>query len=150
MTITINDKKVPKKCRVTSCKHPRCSVGLNGFNSPLIIDMDCKELGLSHQTRCDYLFLVKKNKISLVSPIELKGGGIGSLTLLKNQLQKGADFALEILPENPDVNLVPVLVYGTIGNKHKREKIRGVKIKFNGKKYGIRIIQCGGQLNKVL
>ena len=77
----------------------------------LIIDMDCEALGLNNETRCDYLFVSEEDKTTWVAPIELKGGKVGSVTRVANQLRGGTELAAVLLPPSLAFQFAPVLAH---------------------------------------
>ena len=141
---------VPERCHVTSCNKDGCKVGLQGLQSNrVIVDMDCKALGIpDNQKRCDYLYVGEKHKTQVV-PIELKGGKVPSASDVVEQLQKGADQADGWLPSRLRFEFVPVLVHGKI-HKIIRTQLRSRKVRFRGRPTQVKLLKCGAQLTTAL
>ena len=94
--------KVPAHCRVSRCRGDGCEVRLEGMPScpdRLTIKLDCEELGIRDQKRCDYLFIGQTDTTTYVALIELKSGKVDSATGVAKQLQGGANLvAAKLLP----------------------------------------------------
>ena len=104
-------EKVPDCCHAARCDRDQCKVSLNGTPlNRLIIDMDCEALGRINETRCDYLFVGEEDMTTWIAPIELKGGKVGSVTRVANQLRGGAELAAELLVPGIGFRFVPVWV----------------------------------------
>ena len=144
-------KKVPDCCHTKQCNKDKCSVRLKGAPpNRLIVDMDCEALGLTNKTRCDYLFVSEGDKTTWVAPIELKGGKVGSITRVANQLRGGAELAAKLLPPGLEIEFVPVLAHKRSIHKVDRKKLRKEKIGLRGSVQKIKTVRCGDQLIKAL
>ena len=144
-------KKVPDCCHTKQCDKDQCSVRLNGAPpNRLIVDMDCEALGLTNKTRCDYLFLSEGDKTTSVAPIELKGGKVGSITRVANQLRGGAKLAAKLLPPGLAIRFVPVLAHKRSIHRVDLKKLRKEKIKLRGIVQMIETVRCGDPLTKAL
>ena len=144
-------EKVPDCCHAARCDRDQCKVNLNG--TPLnrvIIDMDCEALGLINETRCDYLFVSEEDKTTWVAPIELKGGKVGSVTRVANQLRGGAELAAELLPPGIAFRFVPVLAHKKPIHRLDRKQLRREKIRLRGIVRMIETVRCGDLLVKAL
>ncbi len=143
--------RVDNSCRSMKCNKDGCKVDLRGTpTNRLIIDMDCKALGMTNETRCDYLFVGEENKITWVVPIELKGGGVSSVTHVAKQLNGGAKLAEKLLLSGLKFQFVPVLAHGRPIHRSLRSQLRKEKIKLRGMEQKIKTIKCGDQLDKAL
>ena len=150
-TVAELTKKVPDCCHATRCDRDQCKVRLDGTPpNRLIIDMDCKALGLGNETRCDYLFVSEEDKTSWVAPIELKGGGVDSVTHLANQLRGGAELATKLLPPSLAFRFVPILAHKKSIHKIDLKKLRRERIQLRGIERMIETVRCGDQLIKAL
>ena len=144
-------KKVPDCCHTTQCNRDQCSVRLNGTPpNRVIVDMDCAALGLNNETRCDYLFVSEEDKTTWVAPIELKGGKVGSVTRVANQLRGGAELAAKLLPPGLAIQFVPVLAHKRSIHRVDLKKLRKEKIRLRGSVQMIEIVRCGDPLIKAL
>ena len=138
--------KLPKDCFTSRSDRDGCSLKLDGSPSPqLVVDMDAPSLSIEHETRCDYLFLGQNHPDFYVVPIELKGKNF-SVTDTLNQLQKGADYANQWLPNLDTFRFVPILAHS--GGLHKAERDRLLKrtITFRKRKANAVRVKCGSTL----
>ena len=144
-------KKVPDCCHTTQCNRDQCSVRLDGTPPKrLIVDMDCEALGLNNETRCDYLFVSEEDKTIWVAPIELKGGWIGSVTRVANQLRGGAGLATKLLPPGLAFRFVPILAHKKSIHRLDLKRLRREKIQLRGRVRMIETVRCGDPLIKAL
>ena len=140
-------EKVPDCCHATRCDRDQCNVRLAGTPlERLIIDMDCKALGLNNKTRCDYLFVSEQDKTTWVAPIELKGGKVDSVTGVANQLRGGAELAAELLPPDLAFQFIPLLAHKKPIHKNDRTNLRKERIRLRGIVRMIKIVKCGDLL----
>ena len=144
--------RVPDSCRVLRCREKGCEVCLEGMQSRphrLAIDLNCKELGIKHKKRCDYLFIAKTGTTIYVALIELKGGRVDSATDVTRQLQGGADhMAATLLPSNTSFQFRPILAYKTM-RKEVRNRLRGKTVRLHGRTEPIKLVDCGSKLMDV-
>ena len=92
----------------------------------------------------------EENSKTLVAPIELKGGKVGSISHVANQLQGGANRANKLLPEETEVQLVPVLARKKSIHPHDLKKLLNETISMRGNNQKIIVIKCCGLLPKAL
>ena len=150
-SVAIMTEKVPDCCRAAQCNRDRCKVRLDGTPSNrLIVDMDCEALGLTNKKRCDYLFISEEGTTTWVAPIELKGGKVGSVTRVVNQLRGGAKLAAKLLPKGLAFQFIPVLAHEKPIHRLDYKKLRREKINFRGIEGSIETVNCGDPLVKVL
>ena len=142
---------IPKCCHATSCNKGGCKVGLKGLQSNrIIVDMDCKDLGIpDNQKRCDYLYVGEKRKTQVV-PIELKSGKVPSASDAVEQLQNGADQADGWLPSKLRFEFVPVLVHGGGTHREILKSLRSLNVQFRGKLTRVKLLKCDDQLTTAL
>jgi len=139
--------RVDNSCRSMKCNKDGCNVSLDGTpTNRLIIDMDCKALGMTNETRCDYLFVGEENKTTWIVPIELKGGGVGSVTRVAEQLDGGTKLAEKLLPSGLRFQFVPVLAYKRQMHKNDRLRLREKRVQLRGNVRMIKTIRCGDRL----
>ena len=140
-------EKVPDCCHAARCDRDQCKVRMDGTPlNRLIIDMDCEALGLNNETRCDYLFVGEEDKTTWVAPIELKGGKVGSVTRVANQLRGGAELAAELLPPSLACRFAPVLAHKKPIHRLDLKQLRREKIRLRGIVRMIEIVKCGDPL----
>ena len=144
-------KKIPECCHAVRCDRDRCKVRLDGTPpNRLIVDMDCEALGLSNETRCDYLFVGEEHKMTWVVPIELKGGKIGSVTRVANQLRGGAELAMSLLPSDLAFRFVPILAHKKPIHRLDLKRLRREKIELHGSVRMVETVKCGNRLIEAL
>lgn len=144
-------KAIPSSCHSKQCNKDQCSVGLKGAPiNRVIIDMDCEDLGLNNQKHCDYLILGKTDKKIWVTVIELKGGKVGHITSLIDQLRGGANLAEKILPSSLDIQFYPVLAHKKSIHRIDLKKLRKQRVKLRKNSSMVEIIRCGDSLSKVV
>ena len=141
--------RVPDSCRVLRCMEQGCEVRLEGISSRphrLAIDLNCKELGIRHKKRCDYLFVAHTEATIYVALIELKSGRVDSATEVTQELQGGADhLAAKLLPSNTSFQFRPILAYRKM-HKEVRNQLREKTVRLHGRKEPIKLIDCGSKL----
>ena len=138
---------VPDCCHATRCDRDRCKVSLDGTPPKrLIVDMDCEALGLEDETRCDYLFVSEEGKTTWVIPIELKGGKVGSVTRVANQLRGGAELAAQLLPLGLTLLFIPILAHKKPIHRQDLKQLRRENIHLRGRVRKIEIVRCGAKL----
>ena len=136
---------VPESCRTSRLRKEGCSIALQGTPSPrLIIDFDKRGSPLAPDARrCDYLLLAEtSNRQVLVRPIELKRGKF-DLSDVRSQLQAGAQAAETLIPQNLDVDFLPVLASGGVSTS---ERITRETVRFRGKPARMTRVRCGDPL----
>ena len=140
---------VPPACQTSKYSKDGCSVSMKGA-PPLrvMIDMDCKELGVQG-SRCDYLFVGEHQNRAWVVPIELKSGKVRA-SEVRDQLQGGAQFAQTILATGDHFNFGPVLAHGKSIHRLELNKLRQARISLGSKIQQPKLIKCGEPVAKVL
>lgn len=104
--------------------------------------MDSDSLGISDNTRCDYLFVSEAGGTTFVAPIEMKQGSLKA-THVVEQLQAGADFANQQLPNLPDFRFVPILAHqGLPKAERDRLRDRSRMVRFRKRKALAKAIRC--------
>ena len=144
--------RVPSSCQAKRCKKAGCSIDLGGMGpqARVIVDMDCRELGIpGDQKRCDYVVFSSYKRIKWVIPMEMKRGKLAES--VTEQIQAGVDFAdKKFIPEGSGMELQPLCVVGGRCRRAAYQKIGRAKVKFRNRKYKIEIIRSGGRLAKAL
>ncbi len=133
--------QVPESCLTTRVSKEGCSVALREIPSPrLVIDFDKRGSPLAPDARrCDYLLLAEtSNRQVMVRPIELKRGKF-DLSDVRSQLQAGAQAAETLIPQNLDVDFLPVLASGGVSTS---ERITRETVRFRGKPSRVTRIRC--------
>ena len=144
--------RVPDSCRVLRCMEEGCEVRLEGMPSRphrLAIDLDCKELGINHKKRCDYLLIGQTDATIYVALIELKSGRVDNATSVTKQLQGGANLlAARLLPSNVSFQFRPVLAYRKM-HREILKQLRGKTVRLHGRTEPIKLVDCGSKLMDV-
>ena len=143
--------KVRKEHIAISCTRHGCSTK-NVPPNALIIDMDkVVPDSPTTDTHCDYvIFHVDTRNILITAPLELKSGGVGSVTDVHKQLQQGAAYAENLTPKDREPTCRPILFYGKRIDKAHMPKLNRLKIRFRGKKFTIDKARCGSDLTQAL
>lgn len=154
----VNQESISRKCSGDSCR-----VYLTGVPSPrTIVDLECEfEQRQINTKRCDYALFyinVRQNSLDIVL-IELKSGTFKAPTVI-NQLQKGADFIMEMLeklPEIPnltrdtfEITCIPVLFHGKGIDRFQLSQLERAKVRFQNRNIRIRRSKCGQAKNLAL
>ena len=95
--------------------------------------------------KCDYLlFEEAQNQPGRAIPIELKSGRIRARDVIQ-QLQAGSAVVEDLIPQQVDLRLLPLLAFGNIP-KGERAAINYGTVRFRGKPERIKRIRCGSPL----
>lgn len=141
---------IPNKSIVRNCAESGCTVPLTGAPSPfLLIDVNECFINFPDKARCDFLFIGQGNVFHWVIPLELKKGAPRA-TEIAEQLQAGAEFAQNKIPEEHATKFIPVGAYGGRLHKFHINRLKNTYISFRGKKYEIKLIRCGTPLKNAL
>lgn len=142
--------RVPLDCQTSRCSKDGCSVSMQGApRLRIVVDMDCKTLGIRSGSRCDYLFVGEDESSVWVAPIELKSGKVVA-SKVKEQLQGGAQFAQKLITVGDPFNFVPVLAHGKSIHRLERKKLRQVRIRLRDRIRQPVLIKCGDPMTKAL
>ena len=145
--------KVSEECLTTKCQKKGCRVRLPIRNRRFIlIDMDhSKSPAPQDGVRCDFLFIGEYKSEDWVVPLELKKGKANASEIV-SQLTAGATIAEGIVPKNLYVAFRPVAAYGGELKRAERDAFREKRhrVKFRQQRELVRLIRCGGSLDKAL
>lgn len=150
MAIPIENEQVPDCCLMKKCNKNGCGLIMDGLTEFVLVDMDCKDLGLPNKKRCDFLFLGKENTKIWVVPIELKSGTVKDVKYVRKQLQGGTDLADNILSWKLQFEFNPVLAHGRPIHRDQLKKLRSTFIYLRGEKRKVTTIACNSPLIKAL
>lgn len=137
--------KIPESCLTTRLRKEGCSIALgNAPNPRLIVDFDKRGSPLALDARrCDYLLLAETSSSpDLVRPIELKRGKF-DLSDARSQLQAGAQAAETLIPQDLDVDFLPVIASGSVST---HERITRETVRFRDKSVRVTRVRCGDPL----
>ena len=126
-----------KNCRVDMGNVPRERVVVN-------VDLAFKAHAETGK-HCDrILFYIHPTGYYLVIVlIEHKGGTFDSATNIGEQLQGGANFAKNTIPDDINTTCVPILFHGDGNHRSQFIKLRRQQINFSGQKIPISKEKCG-------
>ena len=143
--------EVPPGCLSKQCNRDGCSIQMVRIPPRrLIIDLDYHELGITTKTRCDYLVVFEEDSTTCVVPIELKGGGVDSVSHVVKQLEGGTVLAAGLLSQGSVSQFVPVLAHKKSIHKQDLNNLRKKKITLHNHKEMIRTVKCGKKLADVI
>ena len=134
-----------------SCSRDGCQVSMGGV-PPRRVVVDADKAFPAHQIegkRCDFvLFLADAAANTLLAvPIELKGGGVSSVSEASGQLQGGADFVERFAPKDVKSVCEPVLFHRKKIHPVDRDALNRAKIRFRGLRLTIKTARCGRPRN---
>ena len=146
--------KIGAKNRSRSCSRDKCRVDLTDITlARVIANADSK--GLAHffsGKRCDFILFFQDSDGSVViAPLELKHGEAEANSTAE-QLQAGACFAENMIPESCCPACHPILFHGRRLHPVELRELNRAKIHFRGAQLTIRTAKCGqpGNLAKAL
>lgn len=128
----------------TDCKSKdksgKCRLGLKQLpNRKVIIEINRS----NDEERCDYLIAIEDGKFVFMLPIEFKASGFKS-SKVKKQLEGGIKLVMEYFPGQ--FVCYPVLVAKRLRGA-ELDKLKAIRVRFNGRRERIRYVRCGEQLN---
>lgn len=143
-----------KRCHVTACTEPGCSLSLQKVPEPfLLLNLEHPSAPVARSApRCDFLFVgIEEDRGEWVVPIELTSGAARVSKFLP-QLRAGADIANRILPKDARLKFRPVAAYG--GELRRSERDNFLKqanhVVFRNRATPVKLIRCGSPLTKAL
>lgn len=143
-------REIPHSAIVKTCIEQGCRVSMKGAPSPhIIINMNDCSWKFQDKIHCDFIFVGFEDNYHWNVPLELKKGSPDA-TKIVEQLQAGARFTQDKIPEKYPTRFVPVGAYGGRLHKSQRDKFRRERIRFRHKEYEIKLIHCGTPLKNAL
>ena len=103
----------------------------------------------AESSRCDYLLVAGRRNDCWIIPIELTSGPNKKPSVVKKQLDAGAELANRHLHQSTKVKLLPVFANNGI-RKSDRDRMKKVKVKFRGRTEFLRLLSCGDPLSNAL
>ena len=141
---------VPAGCQTKKCRKQGCTVSMREApEHRVVIDLDCRALGLEARSRSDLLFVAEAGGETWVAPIEIKSGRFDSNPVAA-QLQGGADASDSWLPAARAFLFVPTIVHGRGVHKAQREALRRTRIRLRGYTRQPVLIKCGESIKTAL
>ena len=134
-----------------SCSGKHCRVDMDNVpRERVVVDVDLAFV--SHRIsgkHCDrILFYVNPNGNYLVIVlIEHKSGSFDRASEIREQLQGGANYVNELIPDNIRTTCIPILFHGNGNHQSQFIKLRHQKIIFGGIKFPISKDKCGSSKN---
>lgn len=130
--------------KVNRCGNQSRRLSLEEFpDRKIIIDIDLMNIPPDDGKRCDYVIAVDEKGAAFFLPIEFKSR-IFNLGDVKEQLEGGIEICRKCLPDQ--FRCYPVLVSKRLV-KERRDKLRKIRIKFNGKRVTIKHREYKESLN---
>ena len=148
-------ERLDNRCIRTRCAEGRCSLSLAGIERDkyVLVAMDDPNSPADQtQTRCDFLYFGESpnSNATFASPIELTSRKRKRLTRIVAQLRAGAELAETLLPDNAEVQCVPLAV-GPFGPVKRREfRKESNRIWFGGRPTYAISVECGSRLADAL
>ena len=139
-------KRVGKENLTKSCSGHRCDVDMTDVPHPRIV-VDVERVFLVNKRkgrRCDrILFYVDLDSNTVVVVlIELKSGNVDASDVFQ-QLQGGAKFAAEVIPQEIGTTCIPVVFHGKRIHDAQLRKLKRNEVRFRRQTFPIRKGKCG-------
>ena len=143
-------KQVGEENLTNSCGGGGCDVDMTDVPHPRIV-VDVERVFLVNKRkgrRCDrMLFYVDPDSSTLVVVlIELKSGNVDASDVFQ-QLQGGAKFAAEVIPQDIETTCIPVVFHGKRIHDAQLRKLKRNEVRFHHQKFPIRKGGCGHTKN---
>lgn len=143
-------KQVGKENLTNSCGGGGCDVDMTDVPHPRIV-VDVERVFLVNERegrRCDQvLFYVDWTRSKLVVVlIELKSGNVDASDVFQ-QLQGGATFADEVVPQDIETTCIPVVFHGKRIHDAQLRKLKRNEVGFRHRKFPIWKRKCGRTKN---
>ena len=143
-------KRVGKENLTKSCGGDKCDVDMTDVPHPRIV-VDVERVFLVNKRkgkRCDQvLFYVDWTRSKLVVVlIELKSGNVDATDVFQ-QLQGGAKFADEVVPQDIETTCIPVVFHGKRIHHAQLRKLKRNEVRFRRQKFPVRKEGCGRTKN---
>ena len=143
-------KQVGEENLTNSCGGGGCDVDMTDVPHPRIV-VDVERVFLVNKRkgrRCDrILFYVDLDSNTLVVVlIELKSGNVDASDVFQ-QLQGGAKFAAEVIPQEIGTTCIPVVFHGKRIHDAQLRKLKRNEVRFRHQKFPIRKGGCGRTKN---
>lgn len=139
-------KQVGKENLTNSCGGGGCDVDMTDVPHPRIV-VDVERVFLVNEResrRCDQvLFYVDLDSSTLVVVlIELKSGNVDASDVFQ-QLQGGATFADEVVPQDIETTCIPVVFHGKRIHHAQLRKLKRNEVRFRRQTFPVRKERCG-------
>lgn len=136
-------KRVGEENLTNSCGGQGCGVDMTDVPHPRIV-VDVERVSKRKGRRCDrILFYVDWTRSKLVVVlIELKSGNANA-TEVSEQLQGGAKFADEVVPQDIETTCIPVVFHGKRIHHAQLRKLKRNEVRFRRQKFPVRKKGCG-------
>lgn len=138
-------KRVGEENLTKSCGGDKCDVDMTDVPHPRIV-VDVERVFLVKKRkgkRCDrMLFYVDWTRSKLVVVlIELKSGNVDASDVFQ-QLQGGAKFADEVVPQDIETTCIPVVFHGKWIHHAQLRKLKRNEVRFRRQKFPVRKKGC--------
>lgn len=136
-------KQVGEENLTKSCSGNKCGVDMTDVPHPRIV-VDVERVSKRKGRRCDQvLFYVDLDSSKLVVVlIELKSGNVNATDVFQ-QLQGGAKFADEVVPQDIETTCIPVVFHGKRIHHAQLRKLKRNEVRFRRQTFPVRKERCG-------
>lgn len=143
-------KRVGKENLTKSCGGGGCDVDMTDVpRERIVVDLEqVFQVNRRSGKRCDQvLFYVDLDSSTLVVVlIELKSGNVDASYVFQ-QLQGGATFAAEVVPQDIETTCIPVVFHGKRIHHAQLRKLKRNEVRFRRQKFPVRKEGCGRTKN---
>ncbi|MDE0085066.1 MAG: hypothetical protein OXU23_05095 [Candidatus Poribacteria bacterium] len=153
MSETLNKirRRVGEENLTNSCGSSNCRVDTDNVpRERVVVNVDLAfEAHGGVGKHCDKIlfYICPTENYLVVVLIEHKGGTFDSATEIAEQLQGGANFARDLIPDDINTTCVPILFHGSGSHQSQFIKLRRQQINFKGSKIPISKDRCGASKN---
>ena len=136
-------KQVGEENLTNSCSSDGCHVDMTDVpRERIVVDVERMfQVNQRQGKRCDRMLLYVDEKLVVVL-IELKSGNVNA-TEVSQQLQSGAKFAEELVPEDIETTCIPVVFHGKRIHDAQLRKLRRNEVRFRRQTFPIWKRKCG-------
>ena len=139
-------KRVGEENLTNSCSSDGCRVDMTDVPHPrIVVEVERMfQVNQRSDKRCDrMLFYVDPDSNTLVVVlIELKSGNVNATDVFQ-QLQGGAKFAAEVIPQDIETTCIPVVFHGKRIHDAQLPKLKRNEVRFRRQTFPIRKGKCG-------
>ncbi len=136
-------KQVGEENLTNSCSGDGCHVDMTDVpRERIVVDVErVFQVNQRQGKRCDRMLLYVDEKLVVVL-IELKSGNVNATEVFQ-QLQSGAKFAEELVPEDIETTCIPVVFHGKRIHDAQLPKLKRNEVRFRRQTFPIWKRKCG-------
>ena len=129
----------------------KVNVAMDGVSLATIGGSNYQKANPSYQGKlADCLIFGDRRRHGFVCAVELKSGGIGHVSDLKDQVQGALDLAAKLLGDIPVQDWYPVVLHGRRISKTDLATLNKSRVTFKGEQRTIIARRCGVSLAEIL